>query len=94
VAIGGTAVGTGLNTPPSFGARVAARLSERLGEPFVVATNLFAALAGHEPLVGLHGALRMLAIALNKIANDIRLMGSGPRAGRCLLRLLANEPRS
>ena len=60
----------------------------------MVATNLFAALAGHEPLVGLHGALRMLAIALNKIANDIRLMGSGPRAGLGELRLPANEPGS
>lgn len=94
LAIGGTAVGTGLNTHPEFGARVAARLAERLGEPFTRAANPFAALAGHEPLVGLHGALRMLAIALNKIANDIRLMGSGPRAGLGELRLPANEPGS
>lgn len=94
LAIGGTAVGTGLNTHPEFGERVAARLAERMGEPFTVASNLFAALAGHEPLVGLHGALRMLAIALNKIANDIRLMGSGPRAGLGELRLPANEPGS
>jgi fumarate hydratase, class II len=94
LAIGGTAVGTGLNTHPEFGTRVAARLSQRLGEPFRVADNLFAALAGHEPLVVLHGALRTLAIALNKIANDIRLMGSGPRAGLAELRLPANEPGS
>jgi fumarate hydratase class II len=94
LAIGGTAVGTGLNTHPAFGAGVAARLAERLGEPFAVAGNLFAALAGHEPLVGLHGALRVLAVALNKIANDIRLMGSGPRAGFGELRLPANEPGS
>ena len=60
----------------------------------MVADNLFAAMAGHEPLVGLHGALRLLAVALNKIANDIRLMGSGPRAGLGELRLPANEPGS
>ena len=94
LAIGGTAVGTGLNTHPAFGARVAARLAERLGEPFSVAGNLFAALSGHEPLVSLHGALRLLAIALTKIAGDIRLMGSGPRAGLGELRLPANEPGS
>ena len=94
LAIGGTAVGTGLNTHPEFGARVAARLAERLGEPFRVADNRFAALAGHEPLVGLHGALRTLAVALTKIANDIRLMGSGPRTGLGELRLPANEPGS
>ncbi len=94
LAIGGTAVGTGLNTHPEFGRHVAARLAERLGEPFVVATNLFAALAGHEPLVALHGSLRTLAVALNKIASDIRLMGSGPRAGLGEIRLPANEPGS
>ncbi|WP_341890680.1 class II fumarate hydratase [Variovorax sp. YR752] len=94
LAIGGTAVGTGLNTHPEFGRRVAARLAERLGEPFVVAANPFAALAGHEPLVVLHAALRALAIALNKIANDIRLLGSGPRSGLGELRLPANEPGS
>ena len=94
LAIGGTAVGTGLNTHPEFGTRVARQLAERLGAPFVVAPNLFAAMAGHEALVGLHGALRLLAIALNKIANDIRLMGSGPRAGLGELRLPANEPGS
>jgi fumarate hydratase, class II len=94
LAIGGTAVGTGLNTHPEFGARVAAALAQRLDEPFAVAENRFAALAGHEALVGLHGALRMLAIALTKIANDIRLMGSGPRAGLGELRLPENEPGS
>ena len=94
LAIGGTAVGTGLNTHPHFGARVAALLAARLGAPFAVADNLFAALAGHEALVGLHSALRTLAVALNKIANDIRLMGSGPRAGLGELRLPANEPGS
>jgi len=94
LAIGGTAVGTGLNTHPEFGARVAAVLAERLGAPFSVADNLFAAMAGHEPLVTLHGALRTLAVALNKVANDIRLMGSGPRGGLGELRLPANEPGS
>jgi fumarate hydratase class II len=94
LAMGGTAVGTGLNTHREFGARVAAVLAERLDAPFVVADNLFAAMAGHEALVGLHGALRTLAVALNKIANDIRLMGSGPRAGLGELRLPANEPGS
>ena len=94
LAIGGTAVGTGLNTHPEFGARVARVLAARLDAPFAVADNLFAAMAGHEALVGLHGALRTLAVALNKIANDIRLMGSGPRAGLGELRLPANEPGS
>ncbi|MDO9286718.1 MAG: class II fumarate hydratase [Aquabacterium sp.] len=94
LAIGGTAVGTGLNTHPEFGARVAAVLAARRGAPFAVASNLFAAMAGHEALVGLHGALRLLSVALTKIANDIRLMGSGPRAGLGELRLPANEPGS
>ena len=94
LAIGGTAVGTGMNTHPEFGARVAAALAARLGAPFVVAPNLFAAMAGHEALVGLHGALRTLCVALTKIANDIRLMGSGPRAGFGELVLPANEPGS
>jgi len=94
LAIGGTAVGTGLNTHPEFAHRVAARLAERLGEPFVVAPNPFAALAGHEPLVALHGALKTLAVALIKIGNDVRLMGSGPRAGLGELSLPENEPGS
>lgn len=94
LAIGGTAVGTGMNTHPEFGERVARRLAARLGEPFVVAPNLFAAMAGHEPLVILHGALRALCVALAKMAGDIRLMGSGPRAGIGELRLPANEPGS
>ncbi|HVO07733.1 MAG TPA: class II fumarate hydratase [Burkholderiaceae bacterium] len=94
LAIGGTAVGTGLNTHAQFGARVAARLAERLVAPFAVADNPFAALAGHEPLVALHGALKGLAVALIKIGNDIRLMGSGPRAGIGELQLPENEPGS
>ena len=94
LAIGGTAVGTGMNTHPEFGRRVAQVLADRLGAPFVVAPNLFAAMAGHEPLVTLHGALKTLSVALTKIAGDIRLMGSGPRAGIGELRLPANEPGS
>jgi fumarate hydratase class II len=94
LAIGGTAVGTGLNTHPEFAQRVVAALALRLGEPFVVTGNHFAAMAGHEALVGLHAALRLLAVALTKIANDIRLMGSGPRAGLGELHLPENEPGS
>ena len=94
LAIGGTAVGTGMNTHPAFGQRVAGALARRLAAPFVVAPNLFAAMAGHEALVSLHGALRTLSIALTKIAGDIRLMGSGPRAGLGELRLPSNEPGS
>ena len=94
LAIGGTAVGTGLNTHPQFGARVAALLARRLDLPLVQADNLFAAMAGHEALVGFHGALKMLAVALTKIGNDIRLMGSGPRAGLGELQLPENEPGS
>ena len=94
LAIGGTAVGTGLNTHPEFGSRVAAMLSEQLDMPLRQADNLFAAMAGHEALVALHAGLRMLAIALTKIACDIRLMGSGPRAGLGELQLPENEPGS
>jgi fumarate hydratase, class II len=94
LAIGGTAVGTGLNTHAEFGARVAALLASELGLPLVQADNLFAAMAGHEALVAFHGGLKMLAVALTKIANDIRLMGSGPRAGLGELQLPANEPGS
>ncbi|MCM2296976.1 class II fumarate hydratase [Rhodoferax sp.] len=94
LAIGGTAVGTGLNTHPEFGTRVAARLAQQLKLPLVQADNLFAAMAGHEALVALHASLKMLAIALTKIANDIRLMGSGPRAGLGELQLPQNEPGS
>ena len=94
LAIGGTAVGTGLNTHPQFGARVAAMLADRLDLPLQQSDNLFAAMAGHEALVGFHASLKMLAIALTKIANDLRLMGSGPRAGLGELQLPQNEPGS
>jgi len=94
LAIGGTAVGTGLNAPQGFGEAVAARLSERLGLPFTSAANRFAALAGHEALAALHGALAVLAGSLFKIANDIRWLGSGPRCGLGELVLPENEPGS
>jgi fumarate hydratase class II len=94
LAIGGTAVGTGLNAHPEFGARLAAALAERSGLPFVSAPNKFAALAGHEPLVAVHGALKTLAVALHKIANDVRWLASGPRGGIGEIRIPANEPGS
>jgi fumarate hydratase class II len=94
LAIGGTAVGTGLNAPAGFGAAVAARLSERVGLPFSAATNLFQALAGHEALAAAHGALAVLAGSLMKIANDIRWLASGPRCGLGELILPENEPGS
>jgi fumarate hydratase class II len=94
LAIGGTAVGTGLNTHPQFGARVTTSLATKLKLPLVQADNLFAAMAGHEALVAFHASLKMLAIALTKIGNDIRLMGSGPRAGLGELLLPQNEPGS
>ena len=94
LAIGGTAVGTGLNAPKGFGEAVAARLSERLGTAFVSAPNKFQALAGHEALAACHGALTVLAGSLMKIANDIRWLGSGPRCGLGELVLPENEPGS
>src|SRR5262245_2555320 len=94
LAIGGTAVGTGLNTHPDFAVRVCAVLSSELGPPFIPAANKFAALAGHEPPVFAHGALKTLAAALIKIANDIRLAASGPRSGLGELRIPENEPGS
>jgi len=94
LAIGGTAVGTGLNAPPGFGEAVAARLAERLGLPFSSAPDKFQALAGHEPLAAAHGALTVLAGSLLKIANDIRWLGSGPRCGLAELILPENEPGS
>ena len=94
LAQGGTAVGTGLNAPAGFAAAIAAELAALTGLPLVSAPNKFAALAGHEPLVALSGALKTLAVALMKLANDLRLLGSGPRAGLAELRLPANEPGS
>ena len=94
LALGGTAVGTGLNCHPDFAAAVSARLHAELGLPFHPADNPFAALAGHEALQQLSAALRGLAMSLIKIANDIRWMGSGPRAGLGELHLPENEPGS
>ena len=94
LAQGGTAVGTGLNAPHGFAEAMAAELAALAGLPFVSAPNKFAALAGHEPLVTLSGALKTLAVALMKIANDLRLLGSGPRGGLAEVRLPANEPGS
>jgi fumarate hydratase class II len=94
LALGGTAVGTGLNTHPQFGERVAARLAVELGLPFVSAPNKFAALAAHDTLVHLHGALKAAASGLTKIANDLRLAASGPRCGIGELSLPENEPGS
>lgn len=94
LAIGGTAVGTGLNAPPEFGDRVAARLAAVTGRPFVSAANKFAALSAHDGLVRFSGSLRTLAGALMKIANDIRWYSSGPRSGIGELTIPENEPGS
>src|SRR5688572_9354993 len=94
LAIGGTAVGTGLNTHAAFAAKVCARLAAATGLPFVEAANKFAALAGHEALAFAHGALKTLAAALSKLANDVRLLASGPRSGLAELRIPENEPGS
>ena len=92
--LGGTAVGTGLNTPPGFASAVADDLQRQTGLPFRPADNLFAVMAGHDALVHSMGQLRLLAVALLRIANDVRLLGCGPRAGLGELRLPANEPGS
>jgi fumarate hydratase class II len=94
LAAGGTAVGTGLNTHPEFGTRVASAIAELTGLPFVTAPNKFAALAAHDALVMTSGALRTLAASLIKIADDIRWLGSGPRSGLGELNLPENEPGS
>ena len=94
LAIGGTAVGTGLNTHPQFGSRVAAELAATYTLPFVSAENKFAALAAHDGLVAVHGALKTLAVALMKIANDIRWLASGPRSGLGEISIPENEPGS
>ncbi len=94
LALGGTAVGTGLNSPPEFADRVAERIAELTGLPFVSAPNKFAALAAHDALVMASGALKTLAVSLMKIANDIRWLASGPRSGLGELILPENEPGS
>jgi fumarate hydratase class II len=94
LAIGGTAVGTGLNAPAGFGDLAAAKIAELTGLPFRTAPNLFAALAAHDSVVEAHGSLKTLAVSLFKIASDIRLLGSGPRTGLGELELPENEPGS
>jgi fumarate hydratase class II len=94
LALGGTAVGTGLNSHPEFAERVARKIAELTGLPFVSAPNKFAALAAHEPLVGASGAVKTLAVALMKIANDIRWMASGPKCGLAEIMIPENEPGS
>ena len=94
LALGGTAVGTGINTHKDFPAKAAAHLAKLTGQPFVSAKNKFYALATHDPLVAASGNLRSLSAALMKIANDIRWLGSGPRAGLAELQLPENEPGS
>ncbi len=94
LAVGGTAVGTGLNTHAEFGDRVAAELRDNSGLPFVAAVNKFAALASHDALVSAHGALKTLAATLMKIANDVRWLASGPRSGLGELTIPENEPGS
>jgi fumarate hydratase class II len=94
LAVGGTAVGTGLNAPPEFGGRVAAELARLTGLPFIPAPNKFEALAAHDALVHAHGALKTVAASLTKLANDVRWMASGPRSGLGELLIPENEPGS
>ena len=94
LALGGTAVGTGINTPDGYAERVAAYIAEFTGHPFVTAPNKFEALASHDAFVETHGALRQVAVSLHKIAHDIRVMSSGPRSGIGELSIPANEPGS
>ena len=94
LALGGTAVGTGLNTPKGYDVLVAKYIAEFTGMPFITAENKFEALAAHDALVETHGSLKQIAVSLNKIANDIRMMASGPRSGIGEIIIPANEPGS
>ena len=94
IALGGTAVGTGLNTPKGYDIKVAEYIAKFTGHPFVTAPNKFEALATHDAIVETHGALKQLAVSLNKIANDIRMMASGPRSGIGEIHIPENEPGS
>lgn len=94
LALGGTAVGTGINTPDGYAQLVAKKIAEFTGLPFVSAENKFEALAAHDAIVETHGALKQIAVSLNKIANDIRMMASGPRSGIGEIIIPANEPGS
>ncbi|GAA0719739.1 class II fumarate hydratase [Aquimarina litoralis] len=94
IALGGTAVGTGLNTPKGYAKRVSEFIAQFTGLPFVTAENKFEALAAHDAFVETHGALKQIAVSLNKIGNDIRMLASGPRSGIGELIIPANEPGS
>src|SRR5450432_25715 len=94
IALGGTAVGTGINTPAHYSENVAAHIAKLTGLPFITAENKFEALAAHDAIVESHGALKTLAVSLMKIANDIRIMASGPRSGIGELFIPDNEPGS
>ncbi len=94
LALGGTAVGTGINTPEGYSEVVAKKIAQFTGLPFVTAENKFEALAAHDAIVESHGALKQLAVSLNKIANDIRMLASGPRSGIGEINIPANEPGS
>ena len=94
LALGGTAVGTGINTPEGYSELVAQKIAEFSGLPFITAPNKFEALAAHDGIVETHGALKQLAVSLNKIANDIRMMASGPRSGIGEIHIPENEPGS
>lgn len=94
LALGGTAVGTGLNTPKGYAELVAKKIAELSGQPFVTAPNKFEALAAHDGMVEAHGALKQLAVSLMKIANDIRMLSSGPRSGIGEILIPENEPGS
>ena len=94
LALGGTAVGTGLNTPKGYSEKVAENIAKITKLPFVSAENKFEALAAHDAIVETHGALKQIAVSLNKIANDIRMLASGPRSGIGELIIPANEPGS
>ena len=94
LALGGTAVGTGINTPKGYADLVAEHIAKFTGLPFVSAENKFEALAAHDAIVETHGALKQLAVSLNKIANDIRMLASGPRSGIGEIIIPSNEPGS
>jgi fumarate hydratase class II len=94
LALGGTAVGTGINTPNGYAEKVAAHIATLTGLPFVTAPNKFESLAAHDGIVEAHGALKMVAVSLMKIANDIRLLASGPRSGIGEIHIPDNEPGS
>src|SRR3569832_1263079 len=94
LALGGTAVGTGINTPPNYAENVAKKIAEITGLPFVTAENKFEALAAHDAIVEAHGALKTVAVSLMKIANDVRILSSGPRCGIGEIHIPDNEPGS